>query len=99
MRAWGSGEDGSGEDMMQFRSLQAGYWEQAVRGEASISLLAYGSYLELSVGSRVILSLADQTFQKGVIGFYIESAQLSVEDLQVDHLLPSPQSDEHLANG
>lgn len=99
MRAWGSGPDGSGEDMMQFRSLQAGYWERELRGQAEITLLAHGSYLELSVGSRVILSLADQTFSEGLIGFCVESAKLRVGSLSVEHFYPPTQSDEHLANG
>lgn len=99
MRAWGSGPQGSGEEMMQFRSLQAGYWEQTVRGEAEVTLLAYGSYLELSIGRRVILSLADQTFREGLAGFYLESAKLRVRNLSVEHFHPPIQSDEHLANG
>ena len=99
MRAWGSGPDGSGEDMMQFRSLQAGYWEREIRGLAEITLLAHGSYLELSVGPRVILSLADQTFTKGLVGFCVESAKLRIGNLTVEHFDPPTQSDEHLANG
>lgn len=99
LRAWGSGPDGSGEDMMQFRSLQANYWETPRRGEAEIQLLAYGSYLELSVGGRVMLSLADQTFASGTTGFCVESATVKVENLTVEHFTPPTQSDEHLANG
>lgn len=99
LRAWGSGPDGSGEDMMQFRSLQANYWEMASRGEADLQLLAYGSYLELSVGGRVMLSLADQTFLSGCVGFCVESATLAVSHLSIDHYTPPTQSDEHLANG
>ncbi|QDT11957.1 glycosyl hydrolase [Planctomycetes bacterium K23_9] len=99
MRAWGSGPMGSGENMMQFRSLQAGYWNQQSSGEAELSLLAYGSYLELSIDRNVVLSLADQTFSSGAFGFYVESATLRVEDLAVNHLQPPAQSDEHLANG
>lgn len=99
MRAWGSGPDGSGEEMMNFRSLQAGYWEREIRGRAEIMLVAYGSYLELSVGSRVILSLADQTFSEGRVGFCVESAKLRVSEMSVEHFWAPTQSDEHLANG
>ncbi len=99
IRAWGSGAAGSGEDMMQFQSLQAAYWEQEHRGKAEITLLAYGSYLELSVGGRVMLSLADQTFTTGLIGFCVESATLSVSNLRLERFVPPVQSDEHLANG
>ena len=99
MRSWGSGPEGSGEDMMQFRSLQAGFWAQEKLGCAEITLIAYGSYLELSIGSRVILSLADQTFSEGAIGFGVQSARLRIEDLQIEHFDTPVQSDQHLANG
>ncbi|QEG02754.1 hypothetical protein Mal15_68750 [Stieleria maiorica] len=99
LRAWGSGPDGSGEEMMQFRSIQSAFWEQKQRGEAEIKVLAYGSYLEVSIGGRVRLSLADQTFTHGALGFCVESARVQVTDLRVDHYLPPAQTDEHLANG
>ena len=99
MRSWGSGPEGSGEDMMQFRSLQAGYWLQESLGCAEVTLVAYGSYLELSIGSRVILSLADQTFSEGAIGFCVQSSRLRIEDLQIERFDQPLQSDQHLANG
>ena len=99
MRSWGSGPEGSGEDMMQFRSLQAGFWAPESLGSAEITLIAYGSYLELSIGSRVILSLADQTFSEGTIGFCVQSARLRIEDFQIERFDPPVQSDQHLANG
>lgn len=99
LRAWGSGPDGAGEETMQFRTLQAGYWEREKRGEAEIQLIAYGSYIEVSVGNRVLLSLADQTFHVGAVGFNLESGRLRVCDLRVERFLPPLQSDEHLANG
>ena len=99
IRASDCGPHGSGEDMMQFRALQAAYWEQEHRGRAEITLLAYGSYLELSVGGRVMLSLADQTFTSGAIGFCVESARLSISNLHLERFVPPVQSDDHLANG
>ncbi|KAA5542646.1 glycosyl hydrolase [Roseiconus nitratireducens] len=99
LRAWGSGPAGSGEEMMQFRTLQAGYWEPESRGKVDLQLLVYGSYIELSLGHRVLLSLADQTFHRGALGFCVESAQLRVTDLRVCHFSPPLQTDQHLANG
>lgn len=99
IRAWGSGPDGSGGGMMQFRSLQAAYWDPKRRGRAEIVLLACGSYLELSVGGRVMLSLADQTFASGLFGFCVESGTLRVSHLHLERFVPTVQSDEHLANG
>jgi beta-fructofuranosidase len=99
LRAWGSGPEGSGEDMMQFETLQASYWETETRGQAELQLLAFGSYLELCIGGKVMLSLADQTFARGSLGFCIESASVKLEQLAIDHFIPPSQSDEHLANG
>ncbi|EMI23321.1 MULTISPECIES: glycoside hydrolase family protein [Rhodopirellula] len=99
LRAWGSGPDGSGEETMQFQSLQAGYWEREVRGEVELQLIAYGSYIEVSVGGHVLLSLADQTFNHGALGFNLESGNLRVTNVQVERFIPPVQSDEHLANG
>lgn len=99
LRAWGSGSVGSGEEMMRFESLQAGFWEREHRGRAEITLIAYGSYLELAIGKRVLLTLADQTFTKGAVGFCIESARLRIRDLAIELFTPPVQSDEHLANG
>lgn len=99
LRAWGSGPDGSGEDMMQFETLQANYWEMENRGQTELQLLAFGSYLELSIGGKVMLSLADQTFTDGCLGFCVESASVKLEQLTIDHFNPPTQSDEHLANG
>lgn len=99
LRAWGSGLDGSGEDMMQFQTLQAGYWAPEQRGRAELQVIAFGSYLELAIGDRVLLSLADQTFERGALGFYVESARLIVSELSVEHFKSPVQSDEQLANG
>lgn len=85
--------------MMQFRSLQTGFWYSEVRTGANVQLIAFGSYIELSINGRVVLSLADQRFESGHIGVYLESATVSVSGIRL-HRLDSPrQSDEHLASG
>jgi beta-fructofuranosidase len=100
LRSWQTGADGSGEHMMQFKSLQSGQWytEQSPN-EARVQLLAYGSYLEFSVSGRVILSLADQSFAQGLLGVYLETAHLQLEDVRLHRLRKPRQSDEHLVEG
>ncbi|MGM0490705.1 MAG: glycosyl hydrolase, partial [Planctomycetota bacterium] len=62
-------------------------------------LLAFGSYHELSINGGVVLSLADATFSGGLLGFYVETAELQIGELVV-HQLDSPtQTDEHLVRG
>jgi beta-fructofuranosidase len=99
LRSWRTGSEGSGEEMMQFRALQSGFWYTKTPGQAEVQLIAFGSYLEFSIDGRVVLSLADQTFDKGRLGVYLETAHLEVSDA-VLHLMKSHrQSDEHLAEG
>ena len=99
LRAWGTGADGSGEHMMQFESLQSSYWDSSLRTENAFQLIAYGSYIELSIEGRVLLSLADQKFTKGGIGIYVESAQIEVIGPVLETLESPVQSDEHLTHG
>ena len=99
LRRWGTGPDGSGENMMQFETLQSGFWEAHRDRPIDATLIAYGSYIELSVDGRVILTLVDQTFVEGSVGVYVESADLKLTDVNLE-LLQSPiQSDDHLTRG
>lgn len=99
LRAWGTGADGSGESMMQFESLQNSYWDACGETENAFQLIAYGSYIELSIAGRVLLSLADQKFSQGGIGIYVESAEIEVFNPVLESLQPPVQSDEHLTRG
>lgn len=99
LRAWKTGPPHSGEEMMEFRSLQSGYWYSETVGEARVQLLAFGSYLEVSIDNRVILSLADQTFRKGLLGVYLESAHLKLSDVRLNRMRTPYQSDDHLVTG
>ncbi len=98
-RAWGTDGNGSGEHMMQFRSLQSGFWFSQPRTAVGVQLIAFGSYIELSINGQVVLSLADQTFGSGQVGVYLETATVRVSEIQLDRLAPPRQADEHLASG
>ncbi len=99
LRRWQTGEPGSGEQMMQYRSLQSGHWFSETPGKASVQLIAFGSYLEFSVDGRVVLSLADQTFQRGLLGIYLETAHLELTDVRLNRMRSPRQTDDHLATG
>lgn len=99
LRAWGSSENGRGENMLEFRALQQGFWKQDDRNPTEITLLVHGSYIEVSIAGSVLLSLADQRYKSGAAGFYVESAELQVDSLMVEHLETPIQSDEHLSVG
>ncbi len=99
LRCWKTGEAGSGEHMMQFHSLQSGNWYSESPCEARVQLLALGSYLEFAIDGRVILSLADQAFQTGLLGVYLETAHLQLSDVQLNRMRSPRQTDEHLVEG
>ncbi len=99
MRSWGTGPLRSGEEMMQFNALQTGTWYDPDPREIAIQLLAFGSYHELSVNGSIVLSLVHDRFTHGLLGFYVETADLLIEHLKVDKLAPPTQSDEHLTTG
>lgn len=99
LRAWGTGHDTVGEHMMQFRTLQTGYWYSESVGQAVVQLIAFGSYIELSIDGRVILSLVDQTFSEGLAGVYLETADLDLYDVELRRMRSPMQTDDHLVTG
>ncbi len=98
-RSWKTRSDRSGEDMLQFDQLQDGYWRAGGSSRIDVQWLAFGSYHELSVNGKVVLSLVDATFGGGLLGFYVETAELRIDDLVVHRLQSPTQSDDHLVTG
>lgn len=99
LRAWGTGPARSGEDMMRFAALQGGNYYAEDRHNVSIRLIAFGSYHELSINDNVVLSLADNRYAEGAFGFYVETADLHIHELDVRHLERPTQTDDHLTRG
>ena len=99
LRSWGTGQPASGDRMMEFESLQSGFWYSQTPGVAEVQLIAFGSYVELSIDGRVVLSLANQRFTEGLFGVYLETAHLQLYDVELRHMRPPFQSDDHLASG
>lgn len=99
MRAWGTNTGQTGEHMMRFDTLQAGNWRATSLEDIEVQLVAFGSYHELSIDGGVVLSLADATYGGGLLGFYVETAELQIHDLAVHRLDPLTQADAHLAKG
>lgn len=98
-RSWKTGEEKSGENMMQFESLQDGFWRVSDPDDVQIQMVSFGSYHELSVNGGIVLSLANSTFTSGMLGFYVETATLQVNHLEVHRLKPPTQTDDHLTTG
>lgn len=81
-------DDGLGEHAFKFNSIQSANFLSNREGPWDIELVAYGRYLEFSVDGYVRLTLVDDTFREGRLGFYAETAHICVEDLTLDLLHP-----------
>ena len=98
-RSWSTNENVTGDEMMQFKELQAGYWVVSKGKSVDVQLISFGSYHELSIDGQIVLSLVDSAFPSGQTGFYVETAKLSITNLKVEHLQSPTQSDVHLTHG
>ena len=98
LRAWGTSDTPVGDRAIRYDVLQTGYWDASSQPLA-ISLIVYGSYIELSIGGEVVLSLVNQIFRHGRVGFYTDTATLNVHDANLEELQSPIQSDEQLATG
>ncbi|MBT8090294.1 MAG: glycosyl hydrolase [Gammaproteobacteria bacterium] len=80
LRAWAFNPEGSYEESFHYQQLQGSNFLTG-QGPYRFSLLAYGQYFELTLNGFIVLSLADDQFSRGRIGFYSEGATFTVENL------------------
>jgi len=64
-----------------------------------VQLIAFGSYIEFSINGRVVLSLADQRFDAGNLGVYLEAAKVRLSNVHLQRLASPRQTDDHLVSG
>jgi beta-fructofuranosidase len=83
IRAWGHNSDGGIEEAFRYEQLQAAHYV-AVAPPLPFRLVAYQQYLEFSLNGYVLLTLADDHFEQGRVGFYIESAKMRVDNLKLE---------------
>lgn len=93
MRAWGVNAEAETEHAFVYQQLQAGYFVSRDDGPWNIEVVAHGMYLEVSIAGSVTLSLVDETFCGGRIGFYTESAKIEIEGAEVERLAPPEQEE------
>ena len=79
LRAWGKRPNGKIEEAFEYKQLQvANYIPND--GPHSFSLIAYDQYLEFSMDGYILLTLADDQYEKGSVGFYVENARLRINN-------------------
>jgi len=86
IRAWGNNPGGGIEEAFIYRPLQANYFLTGGLRPHDFELIAFGDYIELSIDGDVLLSLADDTYCEGAVGFYTEGARLRVHEMTLQEL-------------
>lgn len=82
IRAWKHKPDGAIEEAFYYKQLQQSFFIPEEEPH-SFSLIAYEQYIEFSLHGYILLTLADNEFDKGKVGFYVESGHIMVVGLQL----------------
>ena len=93
IRAWGKRPRGNIEDAFIYETLQAAYFVPQTDWPIQFELVAFGKYLELSIGGYVVISLADEHYHRGRVGFYTEGGQIRLDNVTIE-ILESPKYEE-----
>lgn len=86
IRAWGANPSPEFEHAFRYEPLQEAQFRGAPHGPWHIEVVAHGTYLEVSIDSYIVLSLVDESFIGGAVGFYVESASLGLKAVTVETL-------------
>ncbi|PVB60808.1 glycosyl hydrolase [Labrenzia sp. 011] len=86
MRAWGANPTPEFEHAFRFAPLQDAHFRGGGQGPWQIEVIAHGMYIEVSIDSQVVLSLVDDSFAEGGIGFYTESAAVCLKNVEIGTL-------------
>ncbi|GKX33901.1 MAG: glycosyhydrolase [Rhizobiaceae bacterium MnEN-MB40S] len=87
IRHWGANPTPEFEHAFTYQTLQTGYFlSNIMQGGWEIEIVCHGMYLELSINGQVTLSLVDDGFHEGHVGFYTESANLKLDDVVMQSL-------------
>lgn len=80
IRAWCHQPDGGIEAAFHYDQLQAAHFVPTGASH-HFALIAYEQYIEFSIDGYILLTLADDQFREGRAGFYVESANIRIDDL------------------
>ena len=95
LRHWGVSPHPEFEHAFKYETLQTGnFITDPNRPDWDIEIVAHGMYIELSINGQVTLSLVDDGFARGRIGFYSESAKLKLNGITMEWLMRPTVSNE-----
>ncbi|MGV2975142.1 glycosyl hydrolase [Roseibium alexandrii] len=86
MRAWGANPTPEFEHAFRYAPLQEAHFRGNAHGPWQVEVVAHGMYIEFSVDGYVVLSLVDDSFAEGGVGFYTESAAVCLSHLTIETL-------------
>jgi beta-fructofuranosidase len=86
IRAWGANPTPEFEHAFRYVSLQEGHFRGSEANDWDVEIVAHGMYLEMSIGGFIVLSLVDESFLEGAVGFYTESAAVALTNIVIETL-------------
>ncbi len=86
LRIWGANPHPEFEHAFRFEPIQEARFRGSHDGPWQIEAVAHGMYLEVSIDGFIVLSLVDEAYSEGRLGFYTESASLKLNDVTIETL-------------
>ncbi len=87
LRRWGANINPEFEHAFRYETLQSGnFLTKGARQEISIKIITHGPYIEFSIDDQITLSVVDDSYACGRVGFYTESAQMRLRDVLMEWL-------------
>ena len=95
-RLWGVNTDGNNfESAFRYTELQHGTFRPGSETGCDVEVISFGGYFELSVDRQIVLRFVDTTYMENAkLGFYVESADVSITRLKLD-ILNGPEEEDH----
>ncbi len=93
IRAWGGDPNNLYRDYL-YVNLQTNNFIPSAKLDYDFKLIRYGHYIEFSVDERVALTLVDSRFSGDQVGFYCESAEITLTQGNLKLLNAPPSEDE-----
>ncbi|WP_424926529.1 hypothetical protein [Amaricoccus tamworthensis] len=87
LRRWGANSRPEFEHAFEYETLQTGnFLANPDRNEISLEIVTHGTYIEFSLNGQITLSVVDDGYSEGRVGFYTESAKLKLWDTSMEWL-------------
>ncbi len=94
-RVWRQREKADIEHMFEYRTIQRGHFRINGRLEYRVCILCFGGYFELIINGELVLRFVETSImEEGKWGFYVESAEIHIDDLAME-LLDAPEEEDH----